>query len=160
MKEMTLESANITLEKLKNDKKYWEKRLEQILSLVTPKSGNMDDLKVDGGIKIDKLLMYTDIKEELQIDSTLKYINDKIKAILEWKQAEMERLTRQDIMIPKIMYFKEEVLIKDKYSGKTRHLTWDEIAKNCYCSRRTAINKYNKGIAARKQQKTDIYIQK
>ena len=65
--ELTLEDATKELDKLENDKLYYENRLEQIVSLVMPHSPDTQNEKVDGGELVDKLLKYTDLKNELDI---------------------------------------------------------------------------------------------
>ena len=82
MKELTLESASKELEKLENDWRYWYSRMEQIVSLVLPKATSIESDKVDGGKRVDTLLKYCELKNELQIDITLKYIEDKIASLI------------------------------------------------------------------------------
>lgn len=157
MEEMSLHSVNRQLTKLYNEKNYLYDRMEKILSLVSPKSMSIDDIVVDGGKKIDKLLRYTELKEEMIYKERMQYINDKISSLETWKKSELDRLNKFDDLIPKIVHLKEEVFIKDKYSGKIRHLKWKEIASQCYVSEKTARNKYNIGIQAR-NNKNNINI--
>ena len=147
---LTLDSVNKLLESLENEENYILDRISNILGLVLPQGKTVDSLRVDGGKKIDKILKYTNIKEELLLDERLKYVQDKIKDLKVWKEKEIKRLNKYDDLIKLVVYFKEEVFIKDKRNGKLRHLTWDEIATNCYCSEKTARNKYHLAIESRK----------
>lgn len=137
MQRLTLEEATKELEKLANDKIYWENRLEQIVSLTMPKSTDIANERVDGGERIDKLLKYTEIKEELAIDDTLKYIEDKIQSLNQWVERELIRLDKYGETEKKIVYLREHKKVRDKYTNRLRKMTWREIAKETHYSERS-----------------------
>ena len=107
MQRLTLEEAAKELEKLSNDKIYWENRLAQIVSLTMPKSTDIENERVDGGVRIDKLLKYTELKGELAIDDTLKYIDGKILDLNQWVERELIRLDKYGETEKKIVYLRE-----------------------------------------------------
>lgn len=137
MEELTLEIAAKKIDKLENDKIYWENRLEQIKSITMPKSTDTQNERVDGGMKIDKLLKYTELKEELGIDDTLKYINDKILSLNQWIERELKRLDKYGETEKKIIYLRENRKVRDKYTNRIRQMTWREIAKETHYSERS-----------------------
>ena len=137
MQKLTLEEAAKELDKLANDKAYWESRLEQIKSLVTPKSINVANERVDGGERVDKLLKYTELKDELAIEDTLKYIDDKILSLNQWVERELIRLDKYGETEKKIVYLRENKKVRDKYTNRIRKMTWKEIAKETHYSERS-----------------------
>ena len=143
MERLTLNEATKELEKLENDKKYWENRLEQIVSLTMPHSTDTQSERVDGGTKIDKLLRYTELREELGIDDTLKYINDKILTLNKWVEGELRRLDKYGETEKTIVYLRERKLVRDKYTNRMRKMTWQEIAKETHYSERSVRYFYN-----------------
>lgn len=149
MDRLTLEEVNKELDKLSNDKQYWENRLEQIVGLTLPKSTNIENERVDGGDRIDKLLKYTELKEELGIDNTLQYINDKIYSLNKWVEGELKRLNKYGETKESVVYLKEHKTIIDKYTGKTRKLKWKEIAKEMHYSERAVRYFYEEAVKDR-----------
>lgn len=149
MEKLTLEEAAKELDKLENDKLYWENRLEQIKSLTMPKSTNIENERVDGGSRYDKLLKYTELKEELGIDDTLKYINDKIQALNEWVEGELKRLNKYGESEKQIVYLREYKKVRDKYTNRVRRMTWEEIAKETHYSERTVRYFYENAVRDR-----------
>lgn len=137
MERLTLEEAAKELDKLANEKIYWESRLQQIESLITPRSTNVAGERVDGGLKVDKLLQYTSLKEELGIDDTLKYIDGKILALNQFVENELIRLDKYGETIKKAVYLRYYKKIKDRYTGKLRKMTIQEIAKEMHYSVRS-----------------------
>ena len=137
MERLTLENATKELEKLANDKIYWENRLEQIVSLTMPKSTDVANERVDGGTRIDKLLKYTELKEELAIDDTLNYIDGKILSLNQWIERELIRLDKYGETEKKVVYLREHKKVRDKYTNRLRKMTWREIAKETHYSERS-----------------------
>lgn len=137
MQQLTLEEAAKELDKLANDKIYWENRLEQISSLIMPQSTNVANERVDGGERIDKLLKYTELKDELAIEDTLKYIDDKILSLNQWVERELIRLDKYGETEKKIVYLREHRKVRDKYTNRLRKMTWKEIAKETHYSERS-----------------------
>ena len=152
MQRLTLEEATKELEKLNNDKIYWESRLEQIASLTMPKSTDVANERVDGGERIDKLLKYTELKEELAIDDTLKYIDDKILALNQWVERELIRLDKYGETEKKIVYLREHKTVRDKYTNRIRKMTWREIAKETHYSERSVRYFYENWVKSREQE--------
>ena len=137
MEKLTLEEAAKELDKLANDKIYWENRLEQIASLIMPKSTDIGNERVDGGERVDKLLKYTELKEELAIEDTLKYIDGKILSLNQWVERELIRLDKYGETEKKIVYLRENKKVRDKYTNRLRKMTWREIAKETHYSERS-----------------------
>lgn len=152
MKELTLDSASKELEKLENDWRYWYSRMEQIVSLVFPGAVNLDGEKVDGGKRVDTLLRYCELKDELQIDITLKYIEDKMNSLNVWIESELRRLDKYNDIEKSIVFLREKKKIKDKYTGRTRNMTWNEIAKEVHYSERSVKYFYQRAIEEREKE--------
>lgn len=152
MQRLTLEEATKELEKLANDKIYWENRLEQIVSLTMPKSTDIANERVDGGERIDKLLKYTEIKEELAIDDTLKYIEDKIQSLNQWVERELIRLDKYGETEKKIVYLREHKKVRDKYTNRLRTMTWREIAKETHYSERSVRYFYENWVKGNQEE--------
>ena len=149
MESLTLSEATKELDKLENDKIYWENRLIQIVSLTQPHSTDTQNERVDGGARIDKLLRYTELKEELGIDDTLRYINDKINTINEWINGELKRLDKHGETEKAIVYLREQKKVRDKYTNRVRTMTWEEIARETHYSERAVRLFYKKAIKER-----------
>lgn len=151
MEELTLEGAAKELDKLRNDKIYWENRLAKIESITMPHTTDMQNERVDGGARIDKLLKYTELKEELGIDETLKYINDKIDALNQWVEDELRRLDKYGETERQIVFLREQKKVRDKYTNRIRPMTWSEIAKETHYSERSVRYFYENAIRDRKK---------
>jgi hypothetical protein len=148
---MTLEDASKERERLENDLIYYENRLEQIKSLVTPQAVKFDKIIVDGGKHTDNILKYVEIENEQQLEITILYIKSKIKDIDTWIEKEIERLAKYGETIKAVVYLREkEFKIDDK--GNKRHLYWKEIADKAYCSERSARTWYKLGVEQRKKE--------
>lgn len=132
---MTLREANEQLERLENDYNYWLNEKEKLLSLVMPKSMDIRPEMVDGGKRIDRLAKYVETMEEKQINETLDYIHAKKENLINWIDNELKILKKYNEVEQLIIHYKENVLIKDNYSGKQREMTWEEIAKEVHYSR-------------------------
>lgn len=149
MKELTLESASKELEKLENDWRYWYSRMEQIVSLVLPSAANLDGEKVDGGKRVDTLLRYCELKDELQIDITLKYIEDKMASLNTWIENELKRLDKYNDIEKSIVFLREKKKVRDKYTGRIRHMTWNEIAREVHYSEKSVRSFYQNALKER-----------
>lgn len=147
---MTLEDASKEKERLENDLVYYENRLEQIKSLVTPQAVKFDKIIVDGGKHTDNILKYVEIENEQQLEVTILYIKSKIKSIDNWIEKEVERLAKYGETIKAVVYLREnEFKIDEK--GNKRHLYWEEIANKVYCSERSARYWYKLAVEERKK---------
>ena len=155
MKELTLESASKELEKLDNDWRYWYSRMEQIVSLVLPSAANLDGEKVDGGKRVDTLLRYCELKDELQIDITLKYIEDKMNSLNTWIENELKRLDKYNEIEKSIVFLREKKKVKDKYTGRIRNMTWNEIAREVHYSEKSVRSFYQNAIKKRECEVKD-----
>ena len=120
--------------------------MEQIVSLVLPSAANVDNEKVDGGKRVDTLLRYCELKDELQIDITLKYIEDKIASLNIWIENELKRLDKYNEIEKSIVFLREKKKIKDKYNGRMRRMTWNEIAKEVHYSERSVQYFYQNAL--------------
>lgn len=148
---MTLEDASKEKERLENDLVYYENRLEQIKSLVTPQAVKFDKIIVDGGKHTDNILKYVEIENEQQLEVTILYIKSKIKNIDNWIEKEIERLAKYGETVKAVVYLREKEFKIDS-RGYKRRLTWDEIANKVYCSERSARTWYKLGIEQRKKE--------
>ena len=148
---MTLEDASKERERLENDLVYYENRLEQIKSLVTPQAVKFDKIIVDGGKHTDNILKYVEIENEQQLEITILYIKSKIKDIDTWIEKEIERLAKYGETIKAVVYLREKEFKIDE-KGNKRHLYWKEIADKAYCSERSARTWYKLGIEQRKKE--------
>lgn len=147
---MNLEEIYNQLEKLENDLEFYQNRLEQIKSLVTPQATKYDKIMVDGGKHVDNILKYVEVENEQQLEVTILYIQGKIKDLNNLKDKEIDRLTKYGEVVKAVVCLKEREF-KTDWNGKKRHLTWQEIADRVYCSRRAAINWYKLGTEERKR---------
>ena len=152
MEKLTLEEAAKELDKLNNDKIYWENRLEQIASLIMPKSTDIGNERVDGGERVDKLLKYTELKEELAIEDTLKYIDGKILSLNQWVERELIRLDKYGETEKKIVYLRENKKVRDKYTNRLRKMTWREIAKETHYSERSVRYFYENWVKGNQEE--------
>ena len=149
MERLTLEDATKELDKLENDKFYWENRLEQLAKLVRPQSPDTQNERVDGGVRVDKLLKFTDLKQELAIDDTLKYIDDKMLALNKWIEGELIRLDKYGETEKTVVYLRERKRVRDKYTNRMRRMTWSEIAKETHYSERSVRHFYENWVKER-----------
>lgn len=146
---MTIDKANKELNKLYNDLNYYNNRLISLLSLVLPKSTDMINERVDGGNRIDKFLKYVELEDKDKLEATIVYIQKQITDLEMWKRREIDRLNQYEEWVQEAVFLRENEFVIDKWSGKKRHLKWEEIAKKMHCSKRSAINYYNEGIKKR-----------
>ena len=148
---MTLEDASKEKERLENDLVYYENRLEQIKSLVTPQAVKFDKIIVDGGKHTDNILKYVEVENEQQLEVTILYIRSKIRNIDNWIDKEIERLAKYGETVKAVVYLREKEFILDS-SRRKRHLTWEEIARKVYCNEKTARLWYKLGTDQRKKE--------
>ena len=148
---MNLEDIYNKLEYYENQREYYSNRLEEIKSLVTPQSTQYDKVLVDGGKHIDNLLKYVEIEDSQQLKVTILYIDGKIKDLNLLKDKEIDRLAKYGETVRAVVLLREKEFKMDSYTGKKRHLTWDEIADRVYCSEKSARNWYKLGIEERKK---------
>lgn len=148
---MTLEDASKEKERLENDLVYYENRLEQIKSLVTPQAVKFDKIIVDGGKHTDNILKYVEVENEQQLEITILYIKSKIKDIDTWIDKEIQRLAKYGETVKAVVYLREKEFVLN-HKGYKRHLTWEEIANKVYCSERSARTWYKLGIEQRKKE--------
>lgn len=147
---MTLEDASREREKLENDLKFYENRLETIKSLVEPKATQFDKILVDGGKHTDNMLKYVEIENKEQLEVTILYIKSKIQDIDTWIDKEVKRLAKYGETVKAVVFLREKEF-KTDWHGKKRHLTWEEIARKVYCSERSARSWYKLGTEKRKK---------
>lgn len=150
---MTLEDASRELEKLENDLLYYEGRLAELKSLVTPQATKYDKILVDGGKHVDTILKYVEVENQQQLEVTILYIKSKIKDLEKWKEREIERLAKYGETVKAVIFLKEKEFVVDWKNGKKikRHLTWQEIADKVYCSSKSAMRWYKLGTEERKK---------
>ncbi len=150
---MTLEDASRELEKLENDLLYYEGRLAELKSLVTPQATKYDKILVDGGKHIDSILKYVEVENQQQLEVTILYIKSKIKDLENWKEREIERLAKYGDTVKAVVYLREKEFVVVWKNGKKikRHLTWQEIAEKVYCSEKSARTWYKLGTEQRKK---------
>ena len=147
---MLLEEIYNELEALQNNLEYYENRLEQLRSLVEPQATVYDKIMVDGGKHIDNVLKFVEIENDQQIEATIKYIKKRIEDLNILKDKEIARLSKYGDTIKAVVCLKEREF-KTDWSGKKRHLTWQEIADKVYCSPRSARYWYKLGVEERKK---------
>ena len=147
---MTLEDASKERERLENDLRFYENRLETIRSLVEPQATQFDKVLVDGGKHIDNMLKYVEIENEQQLEVTILYIQSKINDIDTWINKEIKRLAKYGETVKAVVFLREKEFKTDSL-GKKRHLTWEEIARKVYCSERSARTWYKLGTEQRKK---------
>lgn len=145
---MFLRDLYNAIEELENNLEYYENRLEEIKSLVTPQAVKFDKIIVDGGKHTDPILKYTEIENEQQLEVTILYIKGKLRDLNILKNREIDRLTKYGDGVKAVVLLREKEIITDS-NGKKRHLTWQEIADRVYCSEKSAKRWYKKGIEKR-----------
>ena len=119
---MTLKEANNKLEQLNNDYNYWLREKEIAESLVIPKSRDMTSERIEGGKKIDRMLKYTEVMEDKQIDETLEYIHQKKLNLMNWIDKELRRLDKHGETEKVIVQLKENTTVIDKSTKKESYI--------------------------------------
>lgn len=132
---MTLKEANEELEKLDNEYNYWLNEKERLSLLVSPKSMDIRPEMVEGGKRVDKLALYVESMDDKKINETLEYIQKKKQNLMNWLDNELTILKKYNEIEQLIVYYKENVIITDKYTNKRRNMTWEEIGKEVHYSK-------------------------
>ena len=132
---MTLKEANEELEKLDNEYNYWLNEKERLSLLVTPKSMDIRPEMVEGGKRVDKLALYVESMDDKKINETLEYIQKKKQNLMNWLDNELSILKKYNEIEQLIVYYKENIMITDKYTNKRRNMTWEEISKEVHYSK-------------------------
>ena len=132
---MTLKEANEELEKLDNEYNYWLNEKERLSLLVTPKSMDIRPEMVEGGKRVDRLALYVESMDDKKINETLEYIQKKKQNLMNWLDNELSILKKYNEIEQLIVYYKENVMITDKYTNKRRNMTWEEISKEVHYSK-------------------------
>lgn len=132
---MTLKEANEELERLDNEYNYWLNEKERLSLLVSPKSMDIRPEMVEGGKRIDKLALYVESMDDKKINETLEYIQKKKQNLMNWLDNELSILKKYNEIEQLIVYYKENVMITDKYTNKRRNMTWEEISKEVHYSK-------------------------
>ena len=150
---MTLEDASKERERLENDLRYYENRLDTLKGLILPQATQFDKVLVDGGKHTDNILKYVELENEQQLEITILYIKGKINDIDTWIDKEIKRLAKYGETIKAVVFLREKEFKIVYRNGKPKkiHLTWDEIASKIPCSEKTARNWYKLGIEERKR---------
>lgn len=147
---MNLEEIYNQIEELENQYSYYKCRLEEIKSLVSPKSMQYDTIIVDGGKHIDAISKYVELEDQQQLENTIKYIKEKLKNLNELKDKEIKRLTKYGETVKAVVFLKEKEYKLDSH-GRKIHLTWEEIGRKAYCSPRSARYWYKLATEERKK---------
>ena len=132
---MTLKEANEELERLDNEYNYWLNEKERLSLLVTPKSMDIRPEMVEGGKRVDRLALYVESMDDKKINETLDYIQKKKQNLMNWLDNELSILKKYNEIEQLIVYYKENVMITDKYTNKRRNMTWEEISKEVHYSK-------------------------
>lgn len=132
---MTLKEANEELERLDNEYNYWLNEKERLSLLVTPKSMDIRPEMVEGGKRVDKLALYVESMDDKKINETLEYIQKKKQNLMNWLDNELSILKKYNEIEQLIVYYKENIMITDKYTNKRRNMTWEEISKEVHYSK-------------------------
>lgn len=139
---MTLKEANKQLEELTNDYEYYLQEKEKIMSMVLPKATEIKLDKIDGGKREDRLLLYMEKLDNQKIDETLDYIQARKENLMNWIDRELKILLKYGEIESAIVQLKEVGVVEDKYTGKYRELTWEEISKEVHWSKSFCRNVY------------------
>jgi len=118
---------------LENELEYFKNEREQLSTLVSVKSSRFDSIRVDGGIKEDKLLEYMRQLEESGIDNKIQFISNRINMLENYIEKELEILEQYEPLAKRI------IELRDKYNMK-----WEDVANSVNYSRRQCIRIYNK----------------
>jgi len=132
---MTLKEANEELEKLDNEYNYWLNEKERLSLLVSPKSMDIRPEMVEGGKRVDRLALYVESMDDKKINETLDYIQSRRLNLMNWIDNELNILKKYNEIEQLIVHYKEVAIIKDKYTGKQREMTWEEIGKEVHYSK-------------------------
>lgn len=88
---MTLREAKEKYEIIKAEEIYWKERKTILDGIVMPKAMNPTGEIVDGGKRVDKMLLYMEQLDEQKINETLDYIK-KEKTTLENYISKLEKI--------------------------------------------------------------------
>ena len=131
---MKLSEAKKELERLDNDLEYQLKRKEILFRRTQPGAVDTTKENVQGGKREDKYLNYVETLEEKQINEEIDKIYAQRKNLENWLNNELKIMGKYNELEQLVRYYKEEVQITDKWTGRVRGLTWEEIGKNIHYS--------------------------
>ena len=131
---MTLNDAKKELERLDNDLEYQLKQKEILFNKTQPKVVDTTKEIVEGGKREDKYLNYVETLEEKQINEEIDKLYAQRKNLENWLNNELKIMGKYNELEQLVRYYKEDVQITDKWTGRIRGLTWEEIGKKIHYS--------------------------
>lgn len=131
---MALKDAREQVERLLNEFERLINEKEILFNKTQPHAVDTTKENVAGGLRSDKYLNYVETLEEKQINERLKETYERINNYRNWITKELRILGKYNELEQLIVYFKEEVIITDKYTKKSRGLTWAEISEKVHYS--------------------------
>ncbi len=117
---MNLREANFQVERLSNELNRLLKDKEVLEAKVGIQSVDPTKLVVDGGKRVDRLVEYVSSKEIKDLDDKIVIIQDKIKNLMDWIDAELKILKKYDKVEQLIVYYKEV---------DSKEYTWAQISR-------------------------------
>ena len=135
---MTLKNANFEVEKLTNELKRLLREKEILVTMILPKSTNLDKIVVDGGSPVNLIEKYaelTELEKWKDLDKKIVETQDKIKNNMDWIDEELRILKKYDKVEQQIVYYKEIA---------TKNYTWRDISNLVHYSESQCKRIYKK----------------
>ena len=117
---MNLIDAKKELQQLENEEIYWLNEKESIKSLVMPKGISITPDKVNGGIREDRMLKYTELLDDKKIDETLEYIWKRKRNIMNYIENELKIIGEYSNLEQKIYELRYDQNYMKENKGKKR----------------------------------------
>lgn len=117
---MNLIEAKKELQQLENEEIYWLNEKENIKSLVMPKGIQITADKVNGGIREDRMLKYTELLDDKKIDETLDYIWKRKRNIMNYIETELKIIGEYNNLEQKIYELRYDQEYMKQNKGKKR----------------------------------------
>lgn len=117
---MNLIEAKKELQQLENEEIYWLNEKESIKSLVMPKGIQITADKVNGGIREDRMLKYTELLDDKKIDETLDYIWKRKRNIMNYIETELKIIGEYNNLEQKIYELRYDQEYMKQNKGKKR----------------------------------------
>lgn len=131
---MTLNEVKEQLERLDNELEYKLKEKEILFQKTQPQAVDTTKENVEGGTRSDKYLNYVETLEEKNINVEIDKLYQRRRNLENWLNNELKILGKYNEIEQLVRYYKEEVQIVDKYTRRSRGLTWKEIGEEIHYS--------------------------
>lgn len=130
---ITINEINNEIRKLANKLEYWLDVKEKMFSKTQPKSIEIKDESIEGGLRTDRFASYVIECEEKEIDAKINEIQDKISILTKYVEKELLRAGEYGKVEEQV------ITLRDVHKKK-----WRVIEKETNYSERQCIRIYQK----------------